>query len=171
MRIRRVRSSALTMALLVLGMGACALRPARADDAKLDGTWKLVVLAFGDDEFAIVKLSSADGKTAATVVDAQQMLLGRPTVKQVDQKGDVLKITLSGSPTGDTTFEGNSPTRARTQARSLGCTISGLNPIPRGWRRQPTPRSPGSSKVLWSPSTLRQRVSAIRNPRSRSSRS
>ena len=48
--------------------------PVRADEAPLSGNWKLVVLAFGDDEFTIFKLSEKEGKTTATVADAQQML-------------------------------------------------------------------------------------------------
>jgi hypothetical protein len=105
MQIRRVKLLALTVALLVVGMSASVAWPARADDAKLDGTWKLVVLAFGDDEFAILKLSTQEGKTAAAVVDAQQMVLGKAQVKQTEQKGDNLKFTLNG-PNGDMSFEG-----------------------------------------------------------------
>ena len=77
MRIRGSQLTALAIALLVSdGISASVVPPARADDAKLDGTWKLVVLAFGDDEFAIVKLGPKDGKPAATVVDVQQTAAG-----------------------------------------------------------------------------------------------
>jgi hypothetical protein len=105
MRNRCAQLSASAIALLVIGISACSLAPARADDAKLDGNWKLVVLAFGDDDFAVVKLSTENGKTAATVVDAQERILGRPTIKQVENKGNALKITLNGT-AGDTSFEG-----------------------------------------------------------------
>ena len=64
MRIRRVNLPALAVALLVMGMSTSVTWPVRADDAKVDGTWKLVVLAFGDDEFALIKLSPQDGKTS-----------------------------------------------------------------------------------------------------------
>lgn len=103
--------------IVVASMGA--LRPARADDAKLDGTWKLLVLPFGEDEFALVNLSTQDGKTTAKVVDAQQRLLGRPQVKQTEQKGDDFKITLSGT-AGDTTFEGKLAHEGQGAGKILG---------------------------------------------------
>jgi len=119
MRIRRVNLRALAVALLMMGISTSVAWPARADDAKLDGTWKLVVLAFGDDEFALVKLNPQDGKTVATLVDAQQNLLGRPQVKQTEQKGDVLKLTLSG-PTGETMFEGKLVQDGASAGKVLG---------------------------------------------------
>ena len=119
MRTRRVNLPALAVALIFTGMSASVMRPVRADDAKLDGTWKLVVLAFGDDEFALIKLSPQDGKTVATVVDAQQALLGRPTVKGLEQKGDELKFTLNGAP-GETTFEGKLAQPGPSEGKILG---------------------------------------------------
>jgi hypothetical protein len=119
MRIRRVHSSALAAALLFLGTGTSATRPVRADDGKIDGTWKLLVLAFGDDEFALVKLSPQDGKIAGTVVDAQQMLLGRPQVKRLEQTGNLVTLTLSG-PTGETTFAGTIIQEGPSAGKILG---------------------------------------------------
>lgn len=83
MRIRFRPRLATTLVLLA----ACAsvAQPARADDGTFDGNWKLVVLPVGSDEFAIVKLTDNDGKTAATVVDAQKML-GANSVKPVELK-------------------------------------------------------------------------------------
>jgi hypothetical protein len=71
-------------------------RPALADDAPLSGTWKLVVLPFGTDDFAIFKLSPKDGKTIGTVVDAQQMMR-KPTVGSVEQKDGSFTISLPGT--------------------------------------------------------------------------
>jgi hypothetical protein len=105
MRTRSANLPALAMALLFVGIIICITRPLTADDRKAGESWKLVVLAFGDDEFALLKLDSKDGKSSATVVDAQQMLLGKPHVKNVEGKGDNFTITLS-SPGGDTVFQG-----------------------------------------------------------------
>src|SRR6202041_2984276 len=69
-----------------------------------DGKVKLGVLPFGDDEFAIFKLMSKEGKTTASVTDAQQML-GSPQVKAVEQQDGLITITLSGSG-GSTVFKG-----------------------------------------------------------------
>jgi len=113
------------MALLVIGMSTSVAWPVRADDAKLDGTWKLVVLAFGDDEFALLKVNPQDGRTVATLVDAQQIVLGKPQVKQTEQKGDVLKLTLSG-PVGETLFEGKLVQEGPNAGKILGaCTFRG----------------------------------------------
>jgi hypothetical protein len=76
MRIRKIHLTALTLALILSGISVSALRPVRADEAKVDESWKLSVLAFGDDEFAIVKLGKKDGKSTATVVDTQRQILG-----------------------------------------------------------------------------------------------
>jgi hypothetical protein len=101
MRIRFL--PVLAMAFVLSGATAIAARPARAD-APLEGNWKLVVLAFGDDEFAIVKLNEKDGKTTATIADGQKMF-GFNDVKGAELKDGVLKVTITGS-TGETTFEG-----------------------------------------------------------------
>ncbi len=44
------------------------------------------MLAFGDDEFAIVELSRKDGKTAASVIDTQHEMLGKAQVKQTEHQ-------------------------------------------------------------------------------------
>ncbi len=107
------------LALLVAGATAGTARTLRADDAKLDGTWKLVVLAFGDDDFAIVKLSERDAKLTGTVVDAQQMLLGKPDVKVAERKGDDVTVGL-GSPTGQTVFKGKMAKDGANAGKILG---------------------------------------------------
>ena len=63
MRIKN--APALALALMLIGTSASIARPAVADDAPLSGNWKLVVLPYGEDEFAIFKLIEKDGKTTA----------------------------------------------------------------------------------------------------------
>jgi hypothetical protein len=105
MQTRTVNLPALALALLVAGGTASVARSVAAGEVKLDGTWKMVVLAFGDDEFAIVKLSQQDSKITGTVVDAQEMLLGKSEVKEAEQKGDQLTVALNGT-AGQTVFQG-----------------------------------------------------------------
>jgi hypothetical protein len=102
--VRYKNAPALAAALFVVGTSVSIARPAPADDAPLNGNWKLVVLPFGDDEFAIFKLMAKEGKTTASVTDAQQML-GSPQVKAVEQKDSLFTITLNGSG-GSTVFTG-----------------------------------------------------------------
>jgi hypothetical protein len=94
--VRTKNVLALASALIVIGTSIGIARPALADDAPLSGNWKLVVLPFGDDDFAIVNLTPKDGKPTATVVDAQQMLR-KPKVDAVEHKNGALTISLAGS--------------------------------------------------------------------------
>jgi hypothetical protein len=103
-KVRIKFAPSLALALLLIGTTASIARPALADDAPLNGTWKLVVLPYGEDEFAIFKLIEKEGKTTASVADAQQML-GQPQVKDVERKDGLLTITLNGSG-GSTVFKG-----------------------------------------------------------------
>jgi hypothetical protein len=119
MRIRSVKLPACAAALLLLGTSGFSARPVKADDANAGETWKLVVLAFGDDEFALVKLDSKDGKPVATVVDAQQMLLGKPQVKNLEKDGDALKFSLSG-PGVETKFQGKLAKEGPSAGKILG---------------------------------------------------
>lgn len=95
----------LALVLLLIGVGVFALRSVKAAVIDLDGAWKLTVLEFSADEFAIVELSQKDGKTSASVIDTQRRVLGRAEVKQVEVQGDNLALTLTG-PAGDTVFRG-----------------------------------------------------------------
>src|SRR5260370_31411254 len=90
---RRFSLPAFVLALLVTGLYAGGADPFLADDSDWNGTWKLVVLAFGEDEFATVKLNREGGKSIASVADAQPFL-GRPRVKHTEQQGDKLTINL-----------------------------------------------------------------------------
>ncbi len=94
----------LATTLLLLAACASVARPARADDGAFDGNWKLVVLAIGNDEFAIVKLTDKDGKTAAAMVDSQRTL-GLNDVKSAERKDGVVTLAITG-PAGETTFKG-----------------------------------------------------------------
>ena len=102
MRIKNAPT--LALALVVIGTSTSIGRLALADLAPLTGNWKLVVLPYGEDEFAIFKLIEKDGKTTGSVADAQQML-GSPQLKAVEQKDGLLTITLSGGG-GSMVFKG-----------------------------------------------------------------
>jgi glutaredoxin len=103
-KVRIKYAPPLALALLLIGTSASIVRPALADDAPLSGTWKLVVLPYGEDEFAIFKLNEKEGTTTASVADAQQML-EQPQVKGVDRKDGLITITLEGLG-GSTIFKG-----------------------------------------------------------------
>ena len=94
--MRTKNALALASALFIIGTSMSIARPGRADDTPLTGDWKLVGLPFGNDDFAIFKLSPKDGKTTATVVDAQQMLR-KPRVGAVEQKNESFTISLNGT--------------------------------------------------------------------------
>ena len=59
MRLASGLFRAATLALIIAGLQLCAGSAATVDEppAKLTGTWKLIVLAFGEDEFAIINVS------------------------------------------------------------------------------------------------------------------
>ena len=69
---RLFRAAALVLAgMTMIHLGAAAAS-SQEPAAGLAGTWKLVVLAFGTDEFAIIKIDQNDGKAVATVPAAQK---------------------------------------------------------------------------------------------------
>jgi hypothetical protein len=103
MQIRFRAVFAIELVLFTVGVGGA--QSAQLVEAPLQGNWKLVALAFGEDDFAIVKLAEHDGKTTATKVDAQSAV-GLSDVKSAELKGDTLTLTLTG-PVGDTPFKGN----------------------------------------------------------------
>ena len=97
--------------------------------APLNGNWKLVVLPFGEDEFAIVKLGEKDGKTTATMADAQRML-GLNSVKAARAKrrrahADADRVWRRYDVQGNTR-QG----RPLTQASSWERSTSGARPYP-----------------------------------------
>ena len=119
MRIKNAPS--LAMALMLVGTSASIARPAAPDDARLSGTWKLVVLPYGNDEFAILKMIEKDGKTTGSVADAQQMM-GRPQVKSIERQDGLLTITLNGAG-GNSVFKG----RVATDGPGAGKILGTLN--------------------------------------------
>jgi hypothetical protein len=118
MQMRIKHAPPLVMALVLIGTTASALSQAPRDDAHRDGSWKLVLLPFGEDEFAIVKLIEKDGKTTASVADAHEML-GRPAVKAVEWKDGALTVALSGAG-GDTVFKGTFVKNGPSAGKVLG---------------------------------------------------
>ena len=90
--------------------------------AGLAGTWKLVVLAYGNDEFAIIKIDQNDGKAVATVPSVQRMVLGNAGALKADQvtiKGDSLTILLDG-PMGANKFQGTLAKEGPDAGKVLG---------------------------------------------------
>jgi hypothetical protein len=109
---------ALAMAILLSGTDAAFGQPVTTNETRLEGTWKLLALAFGEDEFAIVKIVENDGKTTATAVDAQRMR-GLGNVKGAKHKDGVLTLTLTGGGS-DTPFEGKLVKEGPDAGRFLG---------------------------------------------------
>ncbi|MGC8644207.1 MAG: hypothetical protein ACP5XB_30475 [Isosphaeraceae bacterium] len=124
MRFTMRSFQALTMALAVMaapsggGMTARAAEPA----ASLEGTWKLVVLAFGEDEFAIIKVEQRDGKSAASVVSAQNMVVGKADDLKIDPiaiDGNSLWFDLK-TPDSSHRFQGNPAESGPATGQILG---------------------------------------------------
>lgn len=109
-------SAACCMALALMTFGGRALA---ADAAKLDGKWKLVLLPFGEDEFAVVSIETKDGKLAAEVVDAQVQVLGKVTIKSIERAGDTVTLVISGQ-VGIDTFKGTLAAEGKEKGRLLG---------------------------------------------------
>lgn len=94
--------------VLLVGTLATNVGTASADDSALPkGSWKLVLLAFGDDEFAIFNIADKDNKLTATMTDAQSFLK-EDKVSAIESKDGNLKLTLSGGNGrgADSTFKG-----------------------------------------------------------------
>ncbi|AMV38740.1 hypothetical protein [Planctomyces sp. SH-PL62] len=79
------------------------------------GIWKLVVLAFGADDFAIVDLHRQDDKPRGVVIDGRKQLLEGAQIEGVDLqdgraaftlKGSVMTIKFSGSEAKEGPFAG-----------------------------------------------------------------
>ena len=83
------------------------------------GTWKLVVLAFGEDEFAIIDMTETNGKAAATVAVTQRSILGNASVESIANRADSLEIELRG-PAGTNKFQGKLAHEGPQDGRILG---------------------------------------------------
>lgn len=106
------------LALLAL-VSLLPLSPSQAvaDDAALKGKWKLVVLPFGEDEFAMFTLDVKDNKLAGELVEGAQQL-GPATFKSVELKDDALSVVIS---TGgvDNAFTAKLPKEAADSVRGM----------------------------------------------------
>ena len=74
----------------------------------LSGTWKLVVMAFGDDEYAAIRIDRKDGKDRAFVLNAQASVLGLAdnlNVESLAGEGGSIGFTLKGL-SGSKPFQG-----------------------------------------------------------------
>ncbi len=89
---RSFRAIAIVLALAGMPLFAGSAAMAGEHTDRFAGTWKLIVLALGEDEFAIINVDAKDGKPAASVVTIQKMMLGDANVEQVAIQGDSLVI-------------------------------------------------------------------------------
>jgi hypothetical protein len=117
--LRSFRATAIV--LIIAGMPRLAGSAAMAGEqtARFAGTWKLIVLALGEDEHAIINVNEKDGKPAASVVDSQKMMLGHASVEQVAIQGDSLVITLRGA-AGLNRFQGTLAREGSEAGKILG---------------------------------------------------
>ena len=107
-----------TMMPLVWAASASAQEPA----VGLAGTWKLVVLAFGNDEFALIKIDQKDGNTVATVPSVQKMVLGNAGSIKADQvtvKDGSVTVLLEGA-AGANKFQGTLAKEGPDAGKVLG---------------------------------------------------
>ena len=110
-----------TVLLIFAGLQPGTGLAARADEptTKLTGSWKLVVLAFGEDEFAIIDVNEKDGKPTATVAVCQRSILGDASIDDLSIRGDSLEIHLRGA-AGPNTFVGTLAREGAQAGRFLG---------------------------------------------------
>lgn len=103
--MRFARLGLMTLAVVAAAMAGTA----RADWP--EGKWKLVVLAFGDDEFAIFDVKAEGENLSAKVVDAQQFM-GGPEVESIEMKDGILTGRLKTA-SGPASFTGKAPANER----------------------------------------------------------
>lgn len=115
----------LLTALCLLGFSTASRA---ADD--LQGSWKLVILAFGSDEFAIVDLHKEDGQTKGVLVDAQKRILGdNVKLGEVKAEGDAAEIELI-SQSGPIRFKGSLVKDGPRAGEVLGSVLFGGSVYP-----------------------------------------
>jgi hypothetical protein len=96
------RHAALILAGSFFWLGGPSSRPtlaAPAGASDLEGTWKLVVLPYGDDEFLVFDIKANDGKLEGAVVSTQAML-GSIKAAEGTVEGDRVTVRFPGQ--GDT---------------------------------------------------------------------
>ena len=116
--MRAISCSMVALALAMLGAGPGPDEAATKVD--LEGRWKVVVLAFGDDEFLILDVKAGQDGPRATVVDAQAFLQN-PQVAKLAREGGTVTLGLKQGG-ADLTFVGTRDARAADPAgaRFLG---------------------------------------------------
>jgi hypothetical protein len=122
-QVRIKNAAALALVMMLIGTSASIAQPEPADDAPLQGNWKLIV---ADREFAILKVIERGGKTTAAVLDTAQML-EKNTVKNVERKHGTMTLTLTG-PNAETTFKGRLAKDGRDAGKFLG-TVKFRGPL------------------------------------------
>ena len=84
--------------------------------------WKLVVLAFGEDEFAVIRVDRNDGKDRAFVVNTQASVLGLAdnlNVESLVNEGGTVGFTLKGA-SGSSRFRGKLASQGPSAGQVLG---------------------------------------------------
>src|SRR5262245_41272798 len=74
-----LRTGVLIAVALIIGFSHPS-QNAVADDRKLEGKWKLVVFATGEDEFVVFEVTDADGKLSGDTVAAQKNIFASPKI-------------------------------------------------------------------------------------------
>ena len=116
---RSFRAIAIVLALAGMPLFAGSAAMVGEPTDRFAGTWKLIVLALGEDEFAIINVDEKDGKPAASVVNIQKMMLGDANVEQVAIQGDSLVIALRGA-AGLNRFQGTLAREGSQAGKILG---------------------------------------------------
>lgn len=96
----------------------------KADETGVDlvGMWKLVVMAFGDDEFAVIRFDRNDGKERAFVVNTQASVLGiadNLNVESLVNDRGTVSFTLKG-PSSASKFLGKLAAEGPSAGQILG---------------------------------------------------
>jgi hypothetical protein len=99
-----------------------------AEDVKLTGKWKLVVLAFAEDEFAVFDFESADGKVKGTVLDAQPFL-NNPSLQGAEQQGNNVHVNFA-SGNQEYVFRGKIAVGGQHTGQALGTLLFRGKPFP-----------------------------------------
>ncbi|MDG3003425.1 hypothetical protein [Paludisphaera mucosa] len=92
----RVHSSRSWLARATAGLCLAAFLAAPAAAAEPAGIWKLVVLAFGDEDFAIVDLHRQDGEAKGVLVDGRKGLLEGGKVLDLKLEDDRASFAVKG---------------------------------------------------------------------------
>lgn len=109
------------LSICILAMPSAASR-ASAEGGKFQGSWKLIVLAFGEDEFAIIDIAQNQDGPTASVASAQRAVVGAERelkIAPITISGDTLKFTLN-APAGAFRFQGKLVENGPNAGKVLG---------------------------------------------------